>query len=113
MWAVNAIKANTLIIGGKDRGIDYTDFAVDLENSDLSVIIGTKTTGHKIIDMMLQNGTKKNLIKAENLEEAVKEAYANTKGICILSPAASSYNEYKNFEEKGRHYKELIKKYGE
>lgn len=114
MCAVNAIKANTLIIGGKDRGIDYTDFAVDLENSGLSVIIGTKTTGHKIIDMMIANGTKKNLIKAENLEEAVKSAYENTKdGICILSPAASSYNEYKNFEEKGRHYKELIKKYGE
>ena len=76
------------------------------------MIIGTKTTGHKIIDMMLANGTKKTLIKAENLEEAVKSAYENTKGICILSPAASSYNEYKNFEEKGRHYKELIKKYG-
>lgn len=112
MCAVNAIKANTLIIGGKDRGIDYTDFAVDLENSDLSVIIGTKTTGHKIIDMMVANGTTKKLIKAENLEEAVKFAYENTKGICILSPAASSYNEYKNFEEKGRHYKELVKKYG-
>ena len=63
--------------------------------------------------MMIANGTKKNLIKAENLEEAVIRAYENTKGICILSPAASSYNEYKNFEEKGRHYKELIKKYGE
>ncbi len=114
MCAVNAIKANTLIIGGKDRGIDYTDFAVDLENSDLSVVIGTKTTGHKIIDMMIANGTKKALIKAENLEEAVKSAYENTKkdGVCILSPAASSYNEYKNFEEKGRHYKELVKKYG-
>ena len=99
---------------GKDRGIDYTDFAVDLENSNLSVIIGTKTTGHKIIDMMVANGTEKTLIKAENLEEAVKSAYENTKkdGVCILSPAASSYNEYKNFEEKGRHYKELVKKYG-
>lgn len=114
MCAVNAINADTIIIGGKDRGIDYTDFAVDLENSGLSVIIGTKTTGHKIIDMMIENGTAKTLIKAENLEEAVKSVYANTKrdGICILSPAASSYNEYKNFEEKGRHYKELIKKYG-
>lgn len=115
MCAVNAIKANTLIIGGKDRGIDYTDFAVDLENSGLSVIIGTKTTGHKIIDMMNGNGTSKKLMKAENLEEAVKFAYKNTEkdGVCILSPAASSYNEYKNFEEKGRHYKSLVKKYGE
>lgn len=115
MCAVNALNAHTLIMGGKDRGIDYTQFAVDLENSGLSVIIGTKSTGHKIIDMMNESGTSKILIKAENLEEAVKSAFEKTVkgGICILSPAASSYNEYKNFEEKGRHYKELIKKYGE
>lgn len=115
MCAVNALSADTLIMGGKDRGIDYTGFCRDLENSSLSVIIGTKSTGHKIIDMMSSAGTKKLLIKAENLEEAVKTAYAETRrdGVCILSPAASSYNEYKNFEEKGRRYKEFIKKYGE
>lgn len=115
MCAVNALNAKTLIMGGKDRGIDYSGFARDLENSGLSLIIGTKSTGHKIIDMMTENGTNKNLCKAENLEEAVKIAYKKTEtdGICILSPAASSYNEYKNFEEKGRHYKDLVKKYGE
>lgn len=47
MCAVNALKANTLIMGGKDRGIDYTEFARDLENSGLSVIIGTKSTAIK------------------------------------------------------------------
>ena len=115
MCAVAALNADTLIMGGMDRGLDYSEFAVDLEKSGLSVIIGTKTTGHKIIDMMTANGTEKTLIKAENLEEAVKYAYANTKknGICILSPAASSYNEYKNFEEKGRRYKELVRMKGE
>lgn len=112
--AVEASNADTIIIGGLDRGIDYTDFAVDLENSRLSLIIGTKTTGHKIIDMMQKNGSKKRLVKAENLEEAVKSVYElSAKGTtCILSPAAASYNEYKNFEEKGRHYKELVKRYG-
>lgn len=114
MCAVSAVHADTLIIGGKDRGIDYSRFAVDLENSGLSVIIGTKTTGHKIIDMMTENNTSKKLVKAENLEDAVKSAYELTAngGTCILSPAASSYNEYKNFEEKGRHYKSLVRQYG-
>lgn len=113
--AVKALDAKTLIMGGKDRGISYEEFENDLENSKLECIIGTKSTGHKIIDAMLSKGTKKNLIKAENLEEAVKLAYDNTKenDICILSPAASSYNEYKNFEEKGRKYKEYVKRYGE
>ena len=114
MCSVEALSPQTLIIGGLDRGIDYTDFAADLENSGVEVIIGTKTTGHKIIDMMLSAGTKKQLVKAENLEEAVKTAYEKTqKGrVCVLSPAASSYNEYKNFEEKGRRFKELVRKYG-
>lgn len=113
--AVSALSAKTLIFGGMDRGIDYTDFARDLENSELRCLIGTKTTGHKVLDMMKENGTNKKLIKAENLEDAVKFAFENTsKGdICILSPAAPSYNEYKNFEEKGRCYKSYVKKYGE
>ena len=33
-------------------------------------------------------------------------------GVCLFSPAAASYNYYKNFEEKGRHFKELVVKYG-
>lgn len=115
MCAVSALGANTLIFGGMDRGIDYTDFARDLENSALTVLIGTKTTGHKIIDMMRANGTRKKLLKAENIESAVRLAYENTEegGICILSPAAPSYNEYKNFEEKGRFYKECVRRFGE
>ena len=115
MCAVEALGAKTLIFGGMDRGIDYTDFARDLEEIGLSVLIGTKTTGHKIIDMMSENGTVKKLIKAENIEDAVIKAYENTGkgGICILSPAAPSYNEYKNFEEKGRFYKTCVRKYGE
>lgn len=115
MCAVTALGAKTLIFGGMDRGIDYTDFARELNESNLDVLIGTKTTGHKIIDMMLKSGTEKCVIKAENLEDAVKLAFEKTpKGeICILSPAAPSYNEYKNFEEKGRFYKACIRKYGE
>ena len=56
----------------------------------------------------------KNVYKAANLDEAVKKAYEVTeKGkICLLSPAASSYNCYKNFEEKGKHYKKLVREYG-
>ena len=115
MCAVNALDASTLIVGGMDRGISYDEFENELEKSKVKNIIGTKTTGHKIIDAMMQKGTNKNLFKAENLEEAVKAAYdlTNKGEICLLSPAAASYNEYKNFEEKGRKYKELVKKYGE
>ena len=43
------------------------------------------------------------------VEEAVKKAKEVTKKICVMSPAAPSYNAFKNFEEKGRAYKNYIK----
>ena len=55
-----------------------------------------------------------NAVYAENMEDAVLKAIELTgkNGICLFSPAAASYNYYKNFEEKGRHFKELVVKYG-
>ena len=112
--AVEALKkVDTLIIGGKDRGLDYSEFAEWLGNSTVKNIIGTPETGHSIVKQINADCAKK-LVCAADLEEAVKCAYELTeKGkICLLSPAASSYNVYKNFEKKGRHYKELVNKYG-
>ena len=47
------------------------------------------------------------------MDEAIENAYKYTaKGkICLFSPAASSYNRYKNFEEKGNHFKILAKEF--
>lgn len=116
LCAVEALRfVDTLIIGGKDRGIDYSGFTEALKNSKIQNIIGTPETGHTIVAALTRAGDKQNCIAAADLDEAVRLAYKYTaKGkICLLSPAASSYNVYKNFEEKGKHYKALVKQYGE
>jgi UDP-N-acetylmuramoylalanine--D-glutamate ligase len=48
----------------------------------------------------------------QNLKEAVELAKKITKAntICVLSPAASSYGYFKNFEERGKIYKQLVLK---
>ena len=48
----------------------------------------------------------------QTMEEAVKQAKTLTRkeSICLLSPVASSYGYFKNFQERGRIFKELIKK---
>ena len=50
-----------------------------------------------------------------NIKEAVEKAFEVTKKemVCILSPAATSYGFFKNFEDRGRQYKDWIKKLGE
>ena len=106
--ACNTLKdVNTLIFGGMDRDIDYTKLVEYLNNSNIKHLICMPSTGHKLIPLL----DKEKVIKVETLEEAVDKAYEVTEKekICLLSPAAASYEYFKNFEEKGKKYKELVR----
>ncbi len=114
--AVEALDdVDTLIFGGMDRGIEYDGFEDYLDKCKLRNIIGMPDTGINICNALLERGCTKNIILANTMEEAVDAAFRFTeKGrSCILSPAASSYNVYRDFEHKGNHYKELVKAYKE
>lgn len=109
--AVEALgSVGTLIIGGLDRGIDYTDFNKALSQMDIDNIVCLPETGHHTADALAEIGCKANVVKVADLPEAVQYAKANTKWgkACIMSPAAASYNIYRDFEEKGNHYKQLV-----
>ena len=107
---INACKAlenvNTLIFGGLDRNIKYDEFVDFLNKSNIKHFICMPTTGHKLSSLL----DEKRVIKVNTLEEAVDKAFEVTEKntICLLSPAAASYEFFKNFEEKGTRYKDLI-----
>mgnify|MGYP000714263447 CR=1 FL=1 len=111
--AVDALKnVNTLVLGGMDRQIDYSnleDFIIQDEN--LENLIFMPDTGTRIYKELQDKGNNKKCYLVNNLEEAVKKAKEVTKKntICLLSPAAASYGFFKNFEERGNKYKELLK----
>ena len=100
-------KVNTLIFGGLDRNIKYDEFVEYLNKSNIQHFICMPTTGHKLATLL----DKKGVIKVNTLEEAVDKAFEVTEKntICLLSPAAASYEFFKNFEEKGTRYKDLIR----
>jgi len=109
--AVEALgNVGSLIIGGLDRGLDYTDFADELIKSGIDNIICRPDTGYSIGKLMESKGATSRIIYAKDMEDAVRHAKDFTpKGkAALLSPAAASYNLYKGFEEKGRHYKKLV-----
>lgn len=109
--AIESIKdVDTVIIGGMDRGIQYLDFAKYLAKANVPNVILTYDSGKKIYEMMAQLEVKNNVIYVDDLEEAVEIAYKVTaKGkVCLLSPAAASYGVFKNFEHKGKRFKELV-----
>ena len=110
--AIEAIgDVDTLIFGGMDRGIDYSGFKRYLQKCRVRNLIGTPDTGTDICNALIESGCPKNIVIAQDLEEAVEAAFEFTeKGkSCLMSPAASSYNVYKDFEDKGNHYKQLVK----
>ena len=112
---INACKTlenvDTLIFGGQDRGIDYTSLIEYLNEGNIRNLICMPTTGFNIADKLTNKNI--NIYKIDTLEEAVAKAFEVTdkNKICLLSPAAPSYEYYKNFEEKGNAYKNLIKEY--
>ena len=58
---------------------------------------------------------KNNITFVEDMEEAVSTAYAYAEegDIVALSPASASFDRYKNFELRGKHFKELVSKIGQ
>ena len=97
---------DTLIFGGLDRGISYEGFADKLKLTGINNFICMPKTGYDIGKELPDDKT----YYAEDLKTAVEIAKKVTaKGkVCILSPAAASYEYFKNYAEKGDKYKEYI-----
>ncbi|MEA4874176.1 UDP-N-acetylmuramoyl-L-alanine--D-glutamate ligase [Anaerorhabdus sp.] len=102
---------DTVLVGGLDRGIDYNPLIDFLAISKVSNIIFMYASGKRIYDEWCKRVDKSAFV-VENLEDAVKIAKnVTTKGkTCLLSPAAASYGYFKNFEERGDVFQELVKK---
>lgn len=111
MCAIESLeKVDTVIIGGKDRGVNYAELIDFLSKSNLKNILLIAESGKRIYESLEKNDNR--YMYFENLEAAIEKAKLITSkdGICLLSPAAASYGYYKNFEERGNVFKELVKR---
>ncbi|MDR2409486.1 MAG: UDP-N-acetylmuramoyl-L-alanine--D-glutamate ligase [Bacteroidales bacterium] len=102
-------KVNTIILGGFDRGIDYQPLIDFLALSEVEHIIFTGSAGKRMLELSssLEN---KQLFFRNTYPEIVSLAKECTKkgSICLLSPAAASYDIFRNFEHRGDTFRELV-----
>jgi UDP-N-acetylmuramoylalanine--D-glutamate ligase len=99
-----------LIGGGQDRGQDYAGLGRALAATGASVI-GVPSTGPRLIDAALDAGVPgARAIEAGDLHEAMERARALTSAgaVVLLSPAAPSYDHYRDFEERGERFRALV-----
>jgi len=101
-------KPTVWIVGGTDKGNDYTDL-LPLVREKVKAIICLGLDNAKIIETF---GNVVNFIcETAGAEEAVKVAYKlSEKGeTVLLSPACASFDLFENYEDRGRQFKEAVR----
>ena len=102
-----------VIAGGSDKKLDYNQLA-DPINKFVKVLVLLGETADKIEAAVraYKNYNESNcrIIRVKTMEEAVEAARnaAESGDVVTLSPASASFDMYKNFEERGRHYKSVV-----
>jgi UDP-N-acetylmuramoylalanine--D-glutamate ligase len=95
-----------LILGGKDKDSDYTLMSGMLK--ERVKFVYTIGSAAEKIERELQGVVK--IVSAETLQAAVaKAAKAATSGdVVLLSPACSSFDQFENYEQRGRVFRQLV-----
>lgn len=100
-----------LILGGKDKGAPYAPLRRLLEDRVRYVyVIGAAADR---ITKQLTGAVE--IIRAGDLETAVREAFrlAEPGDVVLLSPACASFDQFQDFEHRGRVFKELVEELAE
>ena len=98
-----------LIAGGHDRNQDYTELGRTAAARDVMLVV-LPVTGSRLAEAAVAAGLSKDrIVTAQAMEEAVEAARrrATPGAVVLLSPAAPSFNSYRNFEERGDHFASL------
>lgn len=104
----------TLLLGGHDRGIDYSKLVTEIYSRGIHRVILLPDSGPRIGTAIRANdefqGKQVQLWNAKSLEEAVEIAcqVTPTGGVILLSPAAPSYGYFRNHEERGKIFANLV-----
>lgn len=101
-------KPTILILGGVDKGNDYT-LLTELVKEKVKAIICLGKDNKKIHEAF--EGIVHNIIDTGNAAEAVHAAfhYATKGDIVLLSPACASFDLFKNYEDRGNQFKKAVK----
>jgi UDP-N-acetylmuramoylalanine--D-glutamate ligase len=96
-----------IILGGKDKGSDYTVLNPLLrERAKRVYLIGAASDK---IASHVKNATE--LVRSGTLERAVRQAFEAAKSgdVVLLAPACASFDQFNSYEHRGRVFKELVR----
>ncbi len=97
----------TVIVGGHDRGLDWSEFVVAMQAQAPHAIVAQGANGPRIAQALREAGVA--VEEAANVVAAVERARALTPvgGTIVLSPGAPSFDQFHDYAERGRRFAEL------
>ena len=100
-------KPTILIMGGIDKGNDY-NLIKDLVKEKVRVIVCMGLDNEKIIEAF---GEDIKIVTTSSADDAVQAAFQNAMvgDAVLLSPACASFDLFKNYEDRGKQFKEAVK----
>lgn len=102
-----------LICGGYDKNLDYTQLG-DIICNKVKHLILLGATAEKIENAVVNSenyyNSNINIVHVSSMDEAVQKSreLAVSGDIVSMSPASASFDMYKDFEERGNHFKQLV-----
>lgn len=100
----------TVIVGGFDRGVDWAAFADYVTANPPRAIIATGANGTRIVEALCAiESPRFMLVSAPTLADALTTARTLTpaRGVVLLSPGAPSFDQFKDYAERGREFARL------
>lgn len=95
-----------IIMGGAGKGEDYSILIPYLQEQAKKVYL----TGDTIDEMKKVFEGSVEITSIKEFEDVIRKAFSDSKkgDIIVLSPACTSYDKFKNFEERGNTFKEIV-----
>lgn len=120
MAAVDSFDEPTVLIaGGSDKGLSYDEWAEKiLTKESLKTVVLIGVTADKM-ESSLEDAEKKlgtaigsptKILRRESFEDAILTAYseAEPNGVVVLSPAAASFDMFKDYKDRGEKFKKFV-----
>ncbi|MDE5919960.1 MAG: UDP-N-acetylmuramoyl-L-alanine--D-glutamate ligase [Duncaniella sp.] len=109
-YALESMPCDTiLILGGKDKGNDYTEI-LPLVKEKVKAVVCMGKDNTKLLDFF--TGQVDSIFDTHSIEEAVATcaSIAGRGDTVLLSPCCASFDLFKSYEDRGRQFKEQVKK---
>lgn len=107
-YALESMKTKVvLIIGGKDKGNDYTEIE-QLVKDKVSALVFLGLDNSKLHAFF--DGKVEKIVDATSMKDCVEQAFQLAKKgeTVLLSPCCASFDLFKSYEDRGRQFKECV-----